>query len=113
MEQSQSPDAVDDHDQDMLDESELERRATLVRQLMTEELTSGGGPVGSLNSLKVHGSEADWASAIVGHGSDLKSLNVKLPFVQKSFSGQGKKKLQKELDWGVAPKGKKTKRTKH
>ncbi|KAF6776858.1 hypothetical protein AHF37_05375 [Paragonimus kellicotti] len=113
MEQSKSPDAVDDHDQDMLDESELERRATLVRQLLTEELSSGGGPVGSLNSLKVHGSEADWASAIVGHGSDLKSLSVKLPSGQKSFSSQGKKKLKKEMDWGAAPKGKKIRRTKH
>ncbi|KAG5447438.1 N-acetyltransferase 10 [Clonorchis sinensis] len=82
--------------QSTLNDAEINRRASLVRQLMSEELTSGGGGgLGSLERYKVHGSENDWAQAIVGHGSDLSTLNVKLPLTQKSSDDQPKKKRHK------------------
>ncbi|CAL8078289.1 unnamed protein product [Calicophoron daubneyi] len=65
-------------DETQLSGSEVERRTSIVRQFMSEELTTGG-VVGSLNSYKVHGTEADWAQAVAGHGSNLASLNVHLP----------------------------------
>ncbi|TPP65668.1 N-acetyltransferase 10 protein [Fasciola gigantica] len=62
-----------------LSETEVKRRADIVRQVLSEELSAGGGPLGALSSYKVHGSESEWAKAIVGHGSDLSSLRVQLP----------------------------------
>uniref|UniRef100_A0A183B715 Ubiquitin-like domain-containing protein n=1 Tax=Echinostoma caproni TaxID=27848 RepID=A0A183B715_9TREM len=70
--------ASEEHQQTTLSEAEIKRRADVVRQMLSEELSSGGGPLGSLNSLKVHGSESEWSKAIVGHGSDLSSLRVQL-----------------------------------
>ncbi|CAH8567697.1 unnamed protein product [Dicrocoelium dendriticum] len=79
----------------VLPESELQRRADVVRQLLSEEISSGGGPLGSLNHYKVRGSESDWAKAIVGHGSALESLNVVVP---KSKKPDGKKKNRLSLE---------------
>ncbi|TGZ57202.1 hypothetical protein CRM22_009984 [Opisthorchis felineus] len=106
---------VSNLNQSTLNDAEINRRASLVRQLMSEELTTGGGGgLGSLERYKVHGSESDWAQATVGHGSDLSTLNVKLPLTQKSSDDQPKKKRHKHGAGIVkhAPSGKKRKHVK-
>lgn len=50
---------------------ELERRKSIVRQLMIDEL-------GLASTYEVRGSDNDWAQAMLGHGSDLSSLTVKI-----------------------------------
>ncbi|CAH8479368.1 unnamed protein product [Heterobilharzia americana] len=69
--------------QSEISDSERERRSTLVRQLISEELVGQSSSLGPLSAYKIRGSETDWAEAVVGHGSDLSSLTVKLPDNQK------------------------------
>lgn len=103
-ESSESSDEQDEEEEEegetdhhaSLNSDELERRQETVRRLMAEELATGSG--GGLNSFKVHGSEADWAKAIVGHGSDLNSLKVPVSTVTK----QGK---EKRWVWGTSVRG--------
>ncbi|KAH8851293.1 RNA cytidine acetyltransferase [Schistosoma japonicum] len=64
-----------------ISDSERERRSTLVRQLISEEIT---GQSNLLSAYKIQGSETDWAEAVVGHGSDLSSLTVKLSSNKKT-----------------------------
>ncbi|CAH8830455.1 unnamed protein product [Trichobilharzia szidati] len=69
-----------------ISDSERERRSNLVRQLISEEIVGQPSSLGHLSTYKIHGSETDWAEAVVGHGSDLSSLTVKLPNNQKTFN---------------------------
>lgn len=84
-------------------ELEIQRRTDIVRQLLTEEVSSGCGSLGTLNNYKVHGSESDWAKAIVGHGSALESLNILIP---KSKKRNGKTKRHSSQGEGAPSKRK-------
>ncbi|CAH8440187.1 unnamed protein product [Schistosoma turkestanicum] len=71
-----------------ISDSERERRSTLIRQLISEEIS---GQSNLFSSYKIQGSETDWAEAVIGHGADLSSLNVKLSS-SKNISNKRKNK---------------------